>query len=219
MLFGLLTRRERWGLSGRGWLALAVLAVTASGASILGVHRFLAVTHRVDAQVLVVEGWIHGHAIRAAAAEFKAGGYQRVFTTGGPLAGAGGYTTDDATAAQVAFRRLVAIGVPAERITVVPSQVASRDRTYHSALALSVWLRANGVAVRAINVITEDFHARRTRLLFQQALGDGTAVGIISVPSSDYDSRHWWRYSEGVRDVISEATAYVYARFMFRPPR
>lgn len=27
-------------------------------------------------------------------------------------------------------------------------------------------------------------------------------VGIISVPNSDYDPKHWWRYSEGVREIF-----------------
>jgi hypothetical protein len=71
------------------------------------------------------------------------------------------------------------------------------------------------VSVRGINVLTEEAHARRTRLLFQKAFGDEVKVGIISVPSPDYDSKHWWRYSEGVREVIGEGIAYIYARFLF----
>ena len=42
-----------------------------------------------------------------------------------------------------------------------------------------------------------------------------TKVGIISVPNPDYDAKHWWRYSEGVKDVISEGAAYLYAKFLF----
>ena len=30
------------------------------------------------------------------------------------------------------------------------------------------------------------------------------SVGIIAVPSPDYDPHRWWRYSEGVKDVVSE---------------
>jgi hypothetical protein len=36
---------------------------------------------------------------------------------------------------------------------------------------------------------------------------------VIAVANPDYDARHWWRYSEGVRDVISEGIAYLYAKF------
>ncbi len=27
-------------------------------------------------------------------------------------------------------------------------------------------------------------------------------VGIISVPNSDNDPKHWWRYSEGIREIF-----------------
>jgi len=73
--------------------------------------------------------------------------------------------------------------------------------------------------MRSINVLTEDAHARRTWLLFQEALGPGVAVGIISVPDPDYDANHWWRSSDGVREVLDEGIAYGYARFFFWPAK
>ena len=54
-----------------------------------------------DTDTLVVEGWIHEYAIRAAVEEFKKGSYQRVFTTGGPVVGNGGYVNDYQTSASV----------------------------------------------------------------------------------------------------------------------
>ena len=72
-------------------------------------------------------------------------------------------------------------------------------------------------SLHAVNIVTEDVHARRTRLLFQKALGNGVTVGIIAVPNPDYDAKRWWRYSEGVREVVGEVIAYLYARFFFVP--
>jgi uncharacterized SAM-binding protein YcdF (DUF218 family) len=92
-----------------------------------------------------------------------------------------------------------------------------RDRTYGSAVALRNWLREHNMSVSGINVITEDLHARRTRLLFHEALGDKVDVGVIGIPSPDYDAKHWWRYSDGVREVIGESIAYVYAKLFFHP--
>ena len=66
-------------------------------------------------------------------------------------------------------------------------------------------------------MVTEDLHARRTRLLFQKALGDKVDVGVIGIPNPDYDAKHWWRYSDGVREVIGESIAYVYAKLFFHP--
>jgi uncharacterized SAM-binding protein YcdF (DUF218 family) len=218
-VWGLLIRKERWGLSWRGRLILALLGFSTAVLLLLNVQPFLAETHRVNTEVLVVEGWIHEYAIRAAAQEFRRGSYERVFTTGGPVTGIGHYVNDYQTSASVGADLLKNAGVPPEVVQMVPSRVMDRDRTYGSAVALREWLHEHNMPVHSIDVLTEDAHARRTRLLFKRALGKNITVGIIAVPNPDYDARCWWRYSEGVKDVGSEAFAYVYARFFFYPSK
>jgi len=211
-------RKERWGLSWRGWLVFIVAGLLIIVLLLLNIQPFLAKTQRVNANVLVVEGWIHEYAIRAAAKEFKAGSYQKIFTTGGPIVGNGGYVNDFNTSASVGAELLKKIGLPGEFIQMVPSQISGRDRTYSSAVALRDWFREHNVTVRSINVLTEGAHARRTQLLFQKVFGSGVAVGIIAVPDPDYDAKRWWRSSEGVREVLDESIAYIYARIFFHPP-
>ena len=214
---GILARKQRWRLSWRGWLIFVTAGLLIVGLLLLNIQPFLAKTQRVNANTLIVEGWIHEYAIRSAANEFKAGSYQRILTTGGPVVGTDGYTNDFNTSASVGAELLKKIGVPDEFIQMAPSHVAGRDRTYSSAIALRDWFREHGMTVRSINVLTEDAHARRTQLLFQKAFGSDVAVGIISVPDPDYDAKHWWRYSEGVREVLGEGVAYLYARIFFHP--
>jgi uncharacterized SAM-binding protein YcdF (DUF218 family) len=218
MLWGILVRKERWGLSWWGWLIALTGVLLTFYVFLFRVYPFLAVTHRVDTNVLVVEGWIHEYAIRAAVEEFRSKSYQRVFTTGGPVEGAGGYINDYNTAASVGADLLRKNGLPNESLQMVPSRVMDHDRTYGSAIALQNWFREHNMPVRSINVVTEDVHARRTCLLFQKALGHNVAVGVIAVPNPDYDPRHWWRYSEGVKDVFAESVAYIYARLLFFYP-
>jgi len=181
------------------------------------VYPFLSITDRTDTNILVVEGWVHPYAIRAGVEEFKNGRYRQVFTTGGPVEGVGHYINDYNTSASVGGELLIKNGVSGELLQMVPSRVMDRDRTYASAVALRTWFREHKITVRSINVLTEDVHARRTRLLFQEALGKNIKVGIIAVSNPDYDRKHWWRYSEGLKDVIGEAIAYVYARLLFYP--
>ena len=87
--WGMFTRRERWGLSRRGRVVMASVVLLAGWGLVLGIHPFLAVTHRVPTNVQVVEGWIHGYGIDAAVQEFKTSHYERVLTTGGPVEGIG----------------------------------------------------------------------------------------------------------------------------------
>jgi hypothetical protein len=216
-LWGILRRKECWALSWRCWLLVTSVGLVAAYFAFLNIHPFLAVTHRVNTNVLVVEGWIPRYAIRRGAEEFKTGSYQRIFTTGGPENGNGGYTNDYNTSASVGAEMLKKFGVPDDLVQMVPSRVIARERTYSSAVALRDWFREHNTPVHSINVLTEDAHARRTRLLYQEAFGKNVAVGVIAVSTPDYDSTQWWRYSDGVREVIGESIAYIYARFFFYP--
>jgi hypothetical protein len=215
--YGIYVQKERWGLSWRGRLAALAFIFSVGGLILLAIHPFLAVTHRENTKTLVVEGWVRQFAINAAVAEFKNGHYDRVFVTGGPVAGTGGYSNDYNTEASVGTDRLIAAGIPNNLLQMVPSRVWNRNRTYYSAVALRDWFSSHNIHAGSMNVLTEEAHSRRTRLLFQEAFGRNIRVGIISVPNPDYDASHWWRYSDGVRDVVGEAIAYIYAKFFFWP--
>ena len=214
---GIVTRKERWALSWRGWVIVFTAGLVTFSLLWLRLYPFLAITDRVDAKILVVEGWIHEYAIRAAVTEFKSNHYQRVFTTGGPVEGTGGYINDFMTSASVGADLLRKAGVPDQSLQMVPSRVMDRDRTYGSAVALRNWFRDHNMVVSGINVVTKDVHARRTRLLFQKALGKDVQVGIIAVANVDYPANRWWHYSEGLKNVVSEFAAYLYARLLFFP--
>ncbi len=217
-LWGILRRKESWGLSWRGWLLLASVVALTACCVVLNIHPFLAVTDRTNANILVVEGWVQRYAMQKAVEEFKSGRYERIFTTGGPENGSGGYVNDYQTSASVGAEILTKkFGIPDDVVQMVPSHVIGRDRTYSSAIALRDWFHQHNVRVQSINIVTEGTHARRTRLLFEKALGSNVAVGVIAVPSPDFDARHWWRYSEGVEEVVTEGVAYLYAKFFFRP--
>lgn len=212
---GIFNRKMRWGLSGPGWL-IALLVTLVAGVVVLNtIGVFLAPTAPVQTSTLVVEGWLRPFAINEAARIFRVNSYSEIFTTGGPISGMGGYTNDYNTSASLGAGRLSEAGVPPEKVQMVPSRVSDRDRTFGAAVALREWFRQNGVQTRSFNIITESAHARRTRLLFQKAFGDGYQIGIISVADPDYDAKHWWRSSEGVRDVVDETVAYLYALLVF----
>jgi uncharacterized SAM-binding protein YcdF (DUF218 family) len=215
--FGLFSRRFRWGLSARGFIVFGFSLATVFVALAQESYPFLAITNPVPSDTLVVEGWINEYSIRQAAAEYARGHYRHLFTTGGPTVGKGGYINDYNTSASVGAELLKRAGIPPESVQMVPSRVMDRDRTYSSAIALRDWLDNHDLHVTSVNIVTESCHARRTRLLFHKALGPDVMIGVIAISSPDYDATHWWRYSEGVEEVIGETIAYVYAKFFFHP--
>jgi uncharacterized SAM-binding protein YcdF (DUF218 family) len=199
----------------RGVLVLAFLLLLAGYGFVKGIHPFLAVNAPVPARVMVVEDWISMSALEDAADRFRAEGYDMICTVGASKPGEA--FDSERNDAVVVADQFLEMGLPAEQIFAVPCGDPQRDRTYTSAKVLHDWFVARGGLPAALNVVTVGAHSRRSRLLFEEAFGDTVAVGVISIPARSYDVDHWWRYSEGVKEVLSEGAAYFYARFLFQP--
>lgn len=213
--WGLLKRKESRVLTWRGWTLLLLSLSAALALLAVSIHPFLAVTRPVHGDILVVEGWMPDHRLEATVALFNEQGYRLLVTTGGPLV-KGHYLSAYGTEAALTAATLHKLGLARERIVAVSSPPARRDRTFESALALRDWLSRSDPAVKSLDVYTKGAHARRTWLLFQEALGSDIAVGIIAA-QPDYDADRWWTTSSGVRAVVGESVAYLYARFLFFP--
>lgn len=214
--WGLFKRREKWTLSFRGWLALMAVVAIAGAVLFFNVHPFLAVTQRVDTEYLVIEGWIPNYALEESIAEFKSKPYRQIFTVGAaPLTSI--HAEEGDTLAVGAYERLKWLGMNPDLMKPVPAYVKYRNRTFQSAVALRKWIEENHLPVNSFNLVTLGAHARRSRLLFEEAFGGRARVGIISVEDREYEPKRWWKYSEGVREVMSEGISYLYARFLFHP--
>ena len=217
-LFGLVRRKEIWTFSARGWLAFLSAFLIFSAVFVLRIHPFLAVTDRVDAKYLVVEGWIPNYGLQEAINEFKSKPYQMIFTVGtDPLIGVN-IEKGDSLAIE-AYKRLQWLGVDPKVMQAVPADVKYRNRTFQSAVALRNWAETNHVSLTSFNLVTLGPHARRSRLLFEKAFQGRARVGIISVEDREYEPNCWWKYSEGLREVVVEAAGYFYVRLFFHPDR
>jgi uncharacterized SAM-binding protein YcdF (DUF218 family) len=212
---GCVERREQWSLTWRGRLILSLAVVLVAVFTVRGVHSFLSLHQPVESSVLVIEGWIPRYALTGFVAQCS--NYSHIYTTGGPTLGDLDSADVSDTHASVARSRLLRAGVPQDKVHMVPAKHLGRDRSYTSALTLREWARTNGVTLTSFNVVTMGPHARRSRLLYRKAFGDHVKIGVISLEDQQYDSRHWWRYSEGIRNVISESAAYLYVRVFFDP--
>ena len=214
-LGGILVRKERWTLSRPAKLIVAAACAGAIFVAIRFAYPFLSVTDREQGEFMVVEGWIPSYALDNAVVVFNSGSYRKVLTSGGPFSddrmGRSQETYADWTAS-----RLRRLRMNNDLIQSIPCLATQRDRTYTAALAVKQWLQQNAAGVKSVDVVTLGPHARRTRLLYQRALGNKVAVGVIAVEDREYDPAHWWQSSEGVRAVIGEGIAYLYARILFR---
>jgi uncharacterized SAM-binding protein YcdF (DUF218 family) len=190
-------------------LTLALVAVR-------GVYPFLAPAAPLHEGVLVVEGWASDYVLNAAIAEFRSNRYDKIFVSGGPIE-AGEPLEEYHTYAERGAAVLLKLGLTTNQVQAVSAPFVRQDRTYTCAVTLKRWWQAHDMAPRKLHLITAGPHARRSRLLYQKAFGPAVEIGVTPIADKNYDPARWWRYSSGVRGVVDESIAYVYARFLFYP--
>lgn len=210
----LLSKKNIWVPTALGWVLLALILTGACLVLVFGVQAFLALNHPTQSDVMVVEGWLPDFALEQARHEFTEHQGRLLLVTGGPIE-QGHMLVSYKNFAELAAAILERQGLDRSLIRTIPAPAVNKDRTYASALALKAWLPQAPFPIVAINLVSLGPHARRSRLLFQKALGSGITVGVIAIPDTRYDPRFWWKSSMGVRTTLSELIAYLYARFLF----
>ncbi|MEH1864436.1 MAG: ElyC/SanA/YdcF family protein [Nostoc sp.] len=210
----LIKRQEMWTLTAQGWaIAIALIAYLIFFA-ITHVHSFLAVTSPIkSAEVLVVEGWLPDYAIQQALTEFKNGSYNLVITTGGSIE-RGNYLSEYKSFAEVSAATFEKLGLESEKVVAVPTPTVIKDRSYASAAEFYRWLSDSNLKLQSVNVFSLDVHTRRSWFIFRKILTPKVQVGAIAAKTHDYDPNKWWVSSQGVRTILDEGIAYIYARFL-----
>ncbi|MEP6669351.1 MAG: hypothetical protein ABJF10_09375 [Chthoniobacter sp.] len=216
-LRGLLQSRVCLLPTWRGWAFLLLLA--SFFVFVLGrqLCAFLSINDPIPGGVLVVEGWVPPYGAREALAEFHRHPYLGIYVTGEPIEEDNPYI-GFRNYADFTVAKMTQMGAPAESLHAVPGPFVGKDRTYSMAATLKKRLEADGVSTAKINVVSIGPHSRRSRLLYQLAFGPHSQIGMMGIPDREFDSSHWWKSSAGVRTVVGETIAYLYARFIFRPP-
>jgi hypothetical protein len=211
-----LVRKERWTLTILGVTMLTGFVLVVVWVMLRGLFSFLACSCPNREGIMIVEGWIRTSSIPQVVREYEASRYQYVVVVNAV------YDSSDKWVSgrfqgEYLTNALVRRGIPRERIALVTCDVVKKDRTYHSALAVQDWLRLQGKSGKMFDVVTMGAHARRSGILFKRAFPKGVYLGVIALDECEYDPEHWWRSSEGVREVLFEGVAYLYVLLFFHP--
>lgn len=204
--------QETWVLTFQGWILILISLISSMTFILASIHPFLAINSPLQADILVVEGWLPDYAIEGAITEFKKGNYRKLITTGLPV-GKGHYLAEYKNFAELTAATCIALGFDPEQVIAVPAKTVIKHRTVASALALREWLLSSDLKINTINLYSFGTHARRSWMIFQAVLNPEIQVGIIAAEPQDYEPQSWWKSSEGFRTVTSEIIAYLYASF------
>jgi uncharacterized SAM-binding protein YcdF (DUF218 family) len=208
--------RKVWLPTAWGWLFLLLLGTVMCFLVVRNIYSFLAPNEPVGARVLVVEGWLAPEELDQAVRTFKKGRYERVVATGGPVQGSPELLIRTSYA-QMAADYLAQRGIPRDLITVVPAPASAQERTFLSAVMFRKSMQQTGITLDAIDIISSGAHARRSRLLFQMALGPAVRVGVLAARPADYEPETWWRTTEGMSSVAVQSLGLAWVKCFFWP--
>lgn len=201
-------RQLVWWPTPLGWLCgLAFVATCVLSWTFLA-ERWLSLTVREPAKVLVVEGWIGLEGIKATADEFTRGKYDLVVAAGG-LTGER-WNVARWNYAEMATKELRRLGVPAEQVLPARAREIESQRTFEAAVATWNALQTAGIRPKAINVLTRGPHARRSRLVYARVFGADTKVGVISWTPESEVKTPWWGSSDRASDLLKESVGYPF---------
>lgn len=164
-------------------------------------------TQRVEANILVVEGWIWDYAMESAAEEFKRGHYTLIATSGFPNTAQMEKT--GTSSADTAAARLIQLGIPPEKILSCPAENTWWNRTASSAQAVRVKILREGIPLKKINVLTVGTHARKTIIAYRRIMGPEVEVGLVMVPSRNFDPDRWWASRGGIYAITKNTIGWL----------
>lgn len=126
--------------------------------------------------------------------------------------------TDARSEADWALDMLRQEGIPDSIMVSVAAPLTRYDKTFTTAMAVRTWLAQQPDPMPlALNLYSESAHARRSRLLYQKALGDRISIGVVSLPRRDTSADTWWKRLSTISYTSSQVAKYLYARLFFWP--
>ncbi len=96
--------------------------------------------------------------------------------------------------------------IPETAVEAIGTNVAS---TYDESRTVRAWVNQTGK--HSIIIVTDIFHTRRARWIFEKQLkGTDTKIQIQGVEPLDYNADNWWQHEEGVIAFQNEVVKFAY---------
>lgn len=194
----------------------SILFILLLAVYIMNVHKFLIRNNPIDAEILVVEGWIPDYALDKAINEFRNNKYKYLITTGVYVSDFNSIESNT-TEAQAARRALLQKGIGRDSIFAVSAKYTFADRSYISAKALRLWMLNKNVKYKSFNLFTYGPHSRRSLASFEKAFGKDYTIGVITVTDNSNSYNNWFKSFSGIRSIVEETFAWIYVRLFFYP--
>ena len=215
----LIERKECWRFTWVGWIGVLAFWGLVLLLFLFTIHPFLAPNKPVDADILIVDNFFLVYGLKELSDEFRSKNYSLILSAGVRLPKGDPLAVEYKTSGELSAAILKKFGIGEKEIVPIIPKPVERDRTFASALAVKNWLAQNNIQPKGINLFSMGPHSRRSWMLYKEAIGEEIPVGIIACENREYDPKRWWKTSSGVRIVLDETIAYIYAKLVFDPEK
>lgn len=104
-------------------------------------------------------------------------------------------------------------GVPPEAIVIDETAVIS---TYEEAVLVKAYLDAHPDSISSVTVVTDPYHSRRARWIYQKVLGEEIRVLMAPVPRNRTGfAKYWWTDAHSRKLVFNEYVKLVFYKFRY----
>ena len=179
-----------------------------------GAARFLIVStplHQADAIVVLSGSAVYKERTQRAAEYYRQGLANRILLTNDNLRGEWSSAEQrNPFFYERARNNLLILGVPADRVEVVPQPVTN---TYDEAEALREYAVTHGL--RSLLIVTSAYHSRRALWTLNRVFaGTGIEISLQSIETGEQTPPPltWWLHVRGWRMLVGEYVKNVYYR-------
>jgi len=113
--------------------------------------------------------------------------------------------------ADVMEHDLESFGVPAASVVKLSHRA---QNTREEAVEAARLIQARGW--KRVLVVTSNYHARRTRFIYERTLPPSVTLRVSGARDSEFDPSHWWQTRQGLKLFMSELAGYLVARWELR---
>jgi hypothetical protein len=119
--------------------------------------------------------------------------------------------TNFSSVAEIAAHSLMSLGIPKEKVVILPSKDAERNRTLNSAQAVNAWIQEYFQGDISLNIYSENIHSRRSWMVYKSVLKiNNDKIGII-LPIERTDNLQNIKINN--RTILREILGIIYYSF------
>lgn len=192
-------------------ILFVVLSVIVLNFGLYRLHCFLSEEKPVKADILIFEAWIYDidNSIQEAITEMEKHNYKLLIIVG--FTNPENLSTNQRNDVENARNIFENNGISTQLIHTISVPYVIKHKSYSLALAVRFWLEASRIKYKNINVFTFGPHARKSEVVFKQAMEPYYNVGILSAKPTHYNPKFWWISWSGFKWVFFDTLKYIRA--------